>query len=107
MWKRIKNIFLHVKKDEASVDVEYIRASGRDTFDYIRGDRRTTVYVELLTGQIKRRICVWSIRKWHPPYENEKIIDIDKRAIVRCLCGYFERKRISYDVLEGEPAQND
>ena len=89
-------------KAEANSDGQ-IRVSGRDTFDYIRGDWRATVYVELLTGRIKRRICVWSIRKWHPPHETEEMTQADKDTILCCLRSYFDKTRIAYDLLEGDP----
>ncbi len=81
-----------------------IRVSGRDTFDYICGDYRSTVYVELLTGHIKRRICVWSIRKWLPPHDAEQMTQEEKDEILRCLCEYFAKRRIAYDLLEGAPS---
>lgn len=87
----------------AANNQERIRISGRDTFDYVHGDRRATIYVELLTGKIKRRICVWSIRKWQPPHDVEEMTQEDKNEILLCLRSYFDRKRIKYDLLEGDP----
>ncbi len=87
----------------ASDEQGRIRVSGRDTFDYIRGDRRATVYVEILTGPIKRRICVWSIRRWQSPHDVEPMTQQEKDAILACLREYFDKRRIAYDLLEGEP----
>ena len=82
---------------------ERIRVSGRDTFAYINGSRKTTVYAEALTGRIERRICVWSIRKWHPPHDMEEIAQEEKAAILSCLCSYFDKHNIVYELLEDGP----
>ncbi len=103
MWSRLKSILTDREKCSGCSDEGRIRVSGRDTFDYVRGDHRATVYAELLTGRIKRRICVWSIRKWHPPHDDESMSQQEMNEILSCMRKYFDKRHISYDLLEGEP----
>jgi hypothetical protein len=90
-----------------SVACGQIRVSGRDTFDYIQGDRCATIYAELLQGPVERRICVWSIRRWQPPHDAIEMTQQEKDVILSCLREYFDIRRIKYDLLEGDPSPID
>jgi len=103
MWSRLKSILVGCKGSSERGDKGRICVSGRDTFDYIRGNHRATIYAEILTGRIKRRICVWSIRKWHFPHDKEPMSQQEKDEILSCMCSYFDKRHIVYDLLEGEP----
>ena len=105
MFSRLKGIMKDLLLTRGTADVARIRVSGRDTFDYVLGTRRATIYAELLTGPINRSICVWSIRKWHPPHEDELMTGKDKTEILACLQKYFDKKHISYDFVDGDPTE--
>lgn len=77
---------------------EKIRAIGRDQFEYINGDYKTTIYAELGTGKIKRLIYSESIIKWASPHDQKKITSEEKEKIIDCLCRNFKKRNVTYQI---------
>lgn len=80
--------------------------TGRDTFEYVEnGDHRMEIFIELMgRGKPGRILHANSIRKWHPPHDQEPITPEHKTQILSNIRKFLDNNRIDYGV-KGEDAE--
>lgn len=81
-------------------DVARIRRLGRDEYEYEESGKRTTVQVEMLSGEPSRIIYASTIKSWLPPHNLEPMSPADRNRIAVSIKRHFESRGVTAALKE-------
>jgi len=103
MIKSFLNRIIGGSAKEHKADRVVISLKSRDSFLYKEGNHKMELSAEILVGQnVEREIWVLSDERWLPPFEDEKLTDVDKERIFKNFCNHLDKAGIKYRVRRME-----
>ncbi len=94
IWQFLRRLGIGGEEKQIDATSQLLRL-GRDEYKYVEGERCITLQIEMLIGEPKRAIYSSTIRRWHPPHENEEITDEDRHRIATKIANFFASRSIS------------
>ncbi len=93
VWRFL--IWLGIGRETRIDDTSELIRIGRDEYKYVEGERSLVLQIDMAVGKSGKRIYPTTIKRWLPPYQDEKITEADRHRIANKIANFFARQGIS------------